>query len=205
MFPLSPRSMLHKSCGRVMIAYKQHWSVGAGGRRGSFVQRGRLGLKTQIQTSEYTFKEFPWESRYILWMVVGHFKVVTIGQQLYSSINPYSCRSDFVTHSDHMSPVECALHSQIQWSEYTEGTFHLYFCSWNRESGPYADTFGTVFGLRNKANMNDSTSLSFLGCPMNLTSNWVSERSSQYLLICSFSLTANPVTNIQHRNRNKNI
>ena len=24
MFPLPPRSMLHKSCGRVMIAYKQH-------------------------------------------------------------------------------------------------------------------------------------------------------------------------------------
>ena len=41
----------------------------------------------------------------------------------------------------------------------------------NRESGLYVDTFGTVFGLRIKANTGYSAGLSFLGCPMRPTSS----------------------------------
>ena len=56
--------------------------------------------------------------------------------------------------------------------------------------------FGTVFGLELQANTGYSASLSFSRCPMHLTSIWVIDRSSQYLIhLVKF-------TNIQPRNNN---
>ena len=56
--------------------------------------------------------------------------------------------------------------------------------------------FGAVFGLKLQVNTDYSASLPFSRCLMRLTSIWVTERSSQYLIhLVKF-------TNIQPRNNN---
>ena len=69
---------------------------------------------------------------------------------------------------------------------------------------PIRGHFGTVFGLRIKANIGYSASLCFLGCPMRPTSSWVKERSSQYLIylvIISNSQSYNKFLHIEKKQK----
>ena len=73
---------------------------------------------------------------------------------------------------------------------------------------PIRGHFGTVFGLRIKANTGYSASLCFLGCPMRPTSSWVIERSSQYLIylvIISNSQPYNKFLHIEKKQKKKNF
>ena len=63
---------------------------------------------------------------------------------------------------------------------------------------PIRRHFGTVFGLRIKANTGYSASLSFLGCPMCPTSSWVKERSSQYLIYLVIISNSQPYNKFLH-------
>ena len=63
---------------------------------------------------------------------------------------------------------------------------------------PIRGHFGTVFGLRIKANTGYSASLCFLGCPMRPTSSWVKERSSQYLIYLVIISNSQPYNKFLH-------
>ena len=63
---------------------------------------------------------------------------------------------------------------------------------------PIRGHFGTVFGLRIKANTGYSASLCFLGCPMRPTSSWVIERSSQYLIYLVIISNSQPYNKFLH-------
>ena len=68
---------------------------------------------------------------------------------------------------------------------------------------PIRGHFGTVFGLRMKANTAYSASLSFLGCPMRPTSSWVKERSSQYLIYLVIISNSQPYNKLLHIEKKK--
>ena len=67
---------------------------------------------------------------------------------------------------------------------------------------PIPGHFGTVFGLRIKANTGYSASLSFLGCSMRPTSSWVKERSSQYLIYLVIISNSQPYNKFLHIEKN---